>query len=42
MYKYTPHFTVAWEYRRILTDFRNQIFANERGDSANLAFAYLF
>jgi hypothetical protein len=41
-YKYSPHFTVAWEYRRILTDFRNQRFANERGDHANLAFAYLF
>ncbi|HXJ41977.1 MAG TPA: hypothetical protein VNH18_22055 [Bryobacteraceae bacterium] len=42
MYKYTPHFTMAWEYRRMLTDFRNQTFANERGDTANLAFAYIF
>jgi hypothetical protein len=42
MYKYTPHMTIAWEYRRMLTDFRNQLFANERGDTANLAFAYLF
>lgn len=42
MYKDTPHLTMAREYRRMLTDFRNQIFANERGDTANLAFAYLF
>jgi hypothetical protein len=42
MYKYTPHFTIAWEYRRMLTDFRNQASANERGDAANLALAYLF
>ncbi len=42
MYKYTPHATIAWEYRRILTDFRNQVFANERGDTANLALAYIF
>jgi hypothetical protein len=42
MYKYTSHLTIAWEYRRMLTDFRNQIFANERGDTANLAFAYIF
>ncbi len=42
MYKLSPHVTVASEYRRILTDFRNQAAANERGDSANLAFAYIF
>jgi hypothetical protein len=42
MYKYTSHLTIAWEYRRMLTDFRNQMFANERGDTANLAFAYFF
>jgi hypothetical protein len=42
MYKYTSHLTIAWEYRRMLTDFRNQMFANERGDTANLAFAYIF
>ncbi|HTA41285.1 MAG TPA: hypothetical protein VK789_02490 [Bryobacteraceae bacterium] len=42
MYKYTPNFTIAWEYRRMLTDFRNQVFGNERGDTANLAFAYMF
>ncbi len=42
MYKYNPHFTIAWEYRRLLTDFRNQPLANERGDHANLGFAYTF
>ena len=42
MYKYNAHFTVAAEYRRLLTDFRNQAFANERGDHANLAFGYTF
>jgi len=42
MYKFTPSFTIAWEYRRMLSDFRNQVFGNERGDTANLAFAYMF
>jgi hypothetical protein len=42
MYKYTPHATIAFEYRRVLTDFRNQPAANEHGDVANLAFAYIF
>ncbi len=42
MYKLTPHATIAWEYRRLLTDFRNQLTANERGDTANLALAYIF
>jgi hypothetical protein len=42
MYKYTPHATIAWEYRRLLTDYRNQIFANERGDHVDLALVYVF
>lgn len=42
MYKLTPHATIAWEYRRLLTDYRNQLAANERGDTANLALAYIF
>ena len=42
MYKYTRHTTVAWEYRRILTDFRNQISSNVRGNTIDLAFAYMF
>jgi hypothetical protein len=42
MYKWSPHLTVAGEYRRILTDYRNQVQSNERGETANLAFAYIF
>jgi hypothetical protein len=42
IYKYTQHVSIAWEYRRLLTDFRNQLTANERGDTANLALAYIF
>jgi hypothetical protein len=42
MYKLSPNVTFAWEYRRLLTDFRNQAFANARGDHVNLAIAYIF
>jgi hypothetical protein len=42
MYKFSPAITLAAEYQRFLTDFRNQLFANERGDQANLAIAYFF
>jgi hypothetical protein len=42
MYNFTRHTTVAWEYRRILTDFRNQISSNVRGNTIDLAFAYMF
>jgi hypothetical protein len=42
MYKLTPNLTFAWEYRRFLTDYRNQPFANERGDNVNLAIGYIF
>ena len=42
MYKFSPQVTFAWEWRRFLTDFRNQQFANERGDHANMAVAYTF
>ena len=42
MYKLSPYITFAAEYRRFLTDFKNQLFANERGDHANLAIAYSF
>jgi hypothetical protein len=42
MYKLNSSITFAWEYRRFLTDFRNQIAANNRGDQANLAVAYGF
>jgi hypothetical protein len=42
MYNLTSNVTFAWEYRRLLTDFRNQPFANERGDHVNLAIVYMF
>ena len=42
MYKLSSSVTFAWEYRRFLTDFRNQLAANNRGDQANLAVAYGF
>ena len=42
MFKVSPALTFAWEYRRLLTDFRNQPFANERGDHVNLGIAYSF
>lgn len=42
MYKISPAFTWAWEYRRLLTDFRNQPAAGERGDHVNMALAYTF
>lgn len=42
MYRPIPHVTFAWEYRRLLTDFRNQPAANERGDHANMAVGYIF
>ena len=35
-YKFTPSVTFAWEWRRILTDFRNQRSANEQGDVATV------
>jgi hypothetical protein len=34
--------TFAWEWRRFLTNFRNQQLANEQGDHANMAVAYAF
>jgi len=42
MFKLNPAVTFAWEYRRILTDYRNQIFGNERGDHLNFAAGYIF
>ena len=42
MYKYTAHVVLAWEWRRFLTDFKAQAAANERGDQANMAIAYIF
>ncbi len=42
IWKYTPHVNIAWEYRRLLTNFRDQPLATLRGDTANLAFVYIF
>lgn len=40
--KLTRNISLSVEYRRILTDYRNQIFANERGDHVDLGVAYIF
>ena len=40
--KLTRNINLSIEYRRILTDYRNQVFANERGDHIDLGMAYLF
>jgi hypothetical protein len=42
IYKLTSNTIFAWEYRRLLTDYRNQPFANERGDHINLGIGYTF
>jgi hypothetical protein len=42
IYKFSPHVNFAWEWRRFLTDYRNQLAGNERGDHANLGIAYIF
>jgi len=42
MYKLSKNVTFAWEYRRFLTNFKNQLAANEQGDHANIAVAYTF
>jgi hypothetical protein len=42
IYKLTLNVNLALEYRRLLTDYRNQTLANERGDHIDLAVAYLF
>lgn len=40
--KLTKNINASVEYRRILTDFRNQIPGNERGDHVDLGLAYIF
>lgn len=42
IYKYTPSVNFAWEWRRFLTNWKEQRFANEIGDQLNLAVAYIF
>lgn len=42
MYKYSPHVTFAWEWRRFLTDYKNQPAANNITDHENMAVSYTF
>jgi hypothetical protein len=42
MYKFSPEVTFAWEWRRFLTNYLNQLAANNLGDQANMAVAYTF
>ena len=42
IYKYSPNVNFAWEWRRFLTTWKNQPFANEKGDHVNLGVAYIF
>ncbi len=37
MYKFSPNVTFAWEYRRVLTNFRDRPAANNKDDIVNLA-----
>ena len=41
-YKFSPNFTTALEYRRVLTDYFRQPFADQRLNWYNLAFLYSF
>jgi hypothetical protein len=42
IYKLTHDVFFAWEYRRLITDYRDQFFADERGDHINLAVGFSF
>jgi hypothetical protein len=42
IYKFTPNVNFAWEWRRFLTNWKDQRAANEIGDHFNLAVAYIF
>jgi hypothetical protein len=42
MYKFSSNVTFAWEWRRFLTNYRNQLAADNLGDHANMAVAYTF
>ena len=41
-YKFSPNFTFAQEYRRVLTDWFRQPFADQRLNWVSLAFLYSF
>jgi hypothetical protein len=38
----TKNIALSLEYRRILTDYRNQLTSNERGDHVDLGLAFIF
>jgi hypothetical protein len=42
IYKWSPNTSLAWEWRRFLTNFQNQNSANEQGDHVNMAIAFTF
>ncbi len=42
IYKYSPNVNLSVEWRRFLTNWKNQQFANEIGDHINLGIAYIF
>lgn len=42
IYKFTPNVNFAWEWRRFLTNWKDQRSANEIGDHFNLGVAYIF
>ncbi len=42
IYKLNLNINLALEYRRLLTDYKNQLFANERGDHVDLGILYTF
>jgi len=42
IYKISPNVTIAWEWKRFLTNFRNQRAVDEQGDHVNMAIAFSF
>jgi hypothetical protein len=42
MYKLSTQITLAWEWRRFLSNYRNQQSLNAIGDTANMAISYAF
>ena len=42
IYKWSPSVTLAWEWKRFLTNYRNQHAFDEKGDHVNMAVAFTF
>ena len=42
IYKIAPNVTLAWEWKRFLTNFRNQPLVEEKGDHVNMVIAFTF